>query len=762
MPLSKRSSLQLLLMTGVFAAAAGTAIAFFTWQPRRLEKKSVVIQYAPHKGLETTGYTLMHNNVVPHWGSDATLKEIKDLWDGAARRAIDAADKQLAQMSGSDQEITSLLYKKGALLNYEGRAKEAYQAFSDLRSRIETDNVAAQEMLYSIIYLQGVTALRRGENENCIMCRGESSCILPIAPSARHINPAGSRLAVQHFTEYLDEFPGDLGAMWLLNLAHMTLGEYPSGVDPRHLITLDQFTKSEFDIGKFRDLGHLAGVNQFTQAGGAIMEDFDNDGLLDIVITTFDPTGQMSFLRNSGDGTFEDRTPTAGMDGQFGGLNCVQTDYNNDGYADIYIMRGAWLMSPVRPTLLRNNQDGTFTDVTLEAGLLHPVNSIAATWADYDNDGWLDLFVCCEQQSSRLFHNLGNGTFEQVLEKSGLQMRRAICKGAAWIDYDNDNYPDLFLNYLTGPGAQLFHNQHDGTFQDVTTAMNIDGPTSGFSCWAWDYDNDGWLDIFATCYDRTLADVVRGLKGQPHERMSNRLFHNLEGKRFKDVTEEAGLDMVLVTMGSNFADFDNDGFLDMYLGTGEPEYATLIPNRMFKNVAGRRFADITASSGTGTLQKGHGVACGDWDRDGDIDLYLEMGGAVPGDKYHNILFQNPGQKNHSLTVKLIGQKTNRAAIGARIKIVTAGDTPQTFYRHVSTGSSFGANPLQQTIGVGTADRIATLEIHWPTSGTDQVFHNVAANQAISITEFADDYERLEWTSIKLDESKDDKTMSASK
>ena len=140
-------------------------------------------------------------------------------------------------------------------------------------------------MLYRIIYFQGVTALRRGENDNCIMCRGESSCILPIAPAAVHTKPEGSRLAIRHFTEYLEQFPDDLGVRWLLNLAHMTLGEYPAKVDPRFLVSLDRFRNSEFDIGKFRDVGHLVGVNRFNQAGGAIMEDFDNDGLLDIVVT---------------------------------------------------------------------------------------------------------------------------------------------------------------------------------------------------------------------------------------------------------------------------------------------------------------------------------------------------------------------------------------------------------------------------------------------------------------------------------------------
>ena len=299
-----------------------------------------------------------------------------------------------------------------------------------------------------------------------------------------------------------------------------------------------------------------------------------------------------------------------------------------------------------------------------------------------------------------------------------------LCKGANWIDFDNDDYPDLFVDYLKGD-AHLYHNDRNGTFTDVTKSMGIDGPKKGFSCWAWDYDNDGWLDIFATCYDYSLEDVIKGMQGKPHSRLSNRLFRNLKGKGFENKTKEAGLDMVFVTMGSNFGDFDNDGFLDMYLGTGDPDLGTLIPNRMFKNVGGERFAEITASSGTGHLQKGHSVSCADWDRDGDIDIFIEMGGAINGDKYHNILFQNPGQSNDWLTVKLIGQKSNRPAIGARIKVVTAGERPLTIHRHVSSGSSWGANPLQQTIGLAKADRVALLEIHWPTSGTTQVFRDIA-------------------------------------
>ncbi|MFN0018502.1 MAG: CRTAC1 family protein [Pirellulaceae bacterium] len=705
--------------------------------------------FQPRQELDSGGFTLV-TTTIPPWRPDASLAEIGDIWRRIGYRRIEQLDKQLAAQVTPPRDKFAYLMMKAGLLNYEGDPKLAYEVLEECRAIVAGDEELSRGALSSVIVFQGITALRIGENENCILCRGESSCIIPISPAARHTKPHGSRLAIRHFTEYLDAFPDDLEVRWLLNLAHMTLGEHPQKVDPRQLLSLDKFMKSEFDIGKFRDIGHLVGINRLNQSGGGILEDFDNDGLLDYATTTLETTESMAFFHNNGRGKFDERTSEAGLKEQLGGLNCVQTDYNNDGFKDIFIIRGAWLKNPIRPSLLRNNKNGTFTDVTQEAGLLHAVNSISASWADYDNDGWLDLFICCEKQPSRLYHNERNGTFLEVAEKAGVPIRETACKGSAWIDFDNDGFQDLFLNYLTlGRKTRLLHNDRNGTFSDVTHAVGIDGPALGFSCWAWDYDNDGWEDLLATSYDRSIGDVVQGLQGEPHTHESSRLYRNHQGQRFVDVTKEAGLDMVFATMGSNFGDFDNDGFLDMYLGTGDPNLSMLVPNRMFKNVAGKRFAEITASSGTGNLQKGHGVACGDWDRDGNVDIFIEMGGAINGDKYHNILFQNPGHKNHWLTVKLIGEKSNRAAIGARIKVVTAGEKPQTIHRTVSTGSSFGANPLQQTIGVGGADRIALLEIHWPVSGTTQVFRDVAVDQALEITEFAENYRKLDWKQIPL-------------
>ena len=715
--------------------------------------------YQPRQAIDSSGFLVVYAGIDP-WSPNSSLADYATAYERAIPDGLAFMDRS-SQNGTLPVERAMLL--KAALFHAKGDPASAYRTLEDLESRIKGTELEA-EWLYTIVFYKGVTALRMAENDNCVMCRGESSCIFPIAPTAIHTNPAGSRLAIEHFSAYLRQFPDDLEVKWLLNLAHMTLGEHPAKVDPRHRLLLEPFCKSEFDIGQFRDISDRVGLHRNNQSGGAIMEDFDQDGLLDLVVTDWAASAPMAFYRNKGDGTFEDRTKAAGLENQLGGLNCVQTDYNNDGYMDIFIPRGAWLPGylPMRPSLLRNNGDGTFTDVTRAAGLLDPVNSISATWADYDNDGFLDLFICCQQQPSRLYRNKGDGTFEEIAGRAGLG-DLTNCLGAAWIDFDNDGYPDLFVNLSDGgipntsaqtaPGihgtARLYRNNRNGTFTDVTKEMGIDGPTSGFSCWAFDYDNDGWLDIFSVGNRSSLAEVVQGMMYQPHDLSTVRLYRNLGGKRFQDVTKEVGLNKAYLPMGSNFGDIDNDGYLDFYLGTGDPLLSTLVPNRMFRNLGGKRFAEITGSSGTGHLQKGHGVAFGDWRRTGTVDIVIEMGGAVNGDKYHNILFQNPGNGNNWLNVKLVGKQTNRSAIGARIKVVTAGANPLTVYRWVSSGSSFGANPLEQAIGLGKADRIARLEVYWPTSGTTQTFLDFPTNQFLEITEFASDYCKREFKPISV-------------
>jgi hypothetical protein len=675
-----------------------------------------------------------------------SLEEIRDLVGGAAPRRIGQLDAELAEGSLSARARFEKLREMALLHLYGGEFGRAAELLEQDRTLAEANPAWGRRALHNIIFLQGVAALRRGETENCVECGVVSSCIFPIDARALHKKPKGSREAIGYFMDYLKRQPDDVGVQWLLNMAYMTLGEYPDQVPQQYLVPMAPF-RSEVDIGHFRDLAPALGLDHFNQAGGAIMDDFDNDGLLDIITTCWDPAVPMAFYRNKGDGTFEERGAAAGLAKQLGGLYCVQADYNNDGWLDVYVCRGAW-QGPQRHSLLRNNKDGTFTDVTHAACLDAPIDGQVAVWADYDNDGLLDLFVGSEKGRCRLYHNKGDGTFEEVAQKAGVTNEGLFCKGASWGDFDGDGYPDLFVSNMSGPN-RLFRNNRDGTFTDVAADMGVARTTQGFSCWFFDYDNDGWPDLFVTGFNWRLNDVINSHLGRSHQGFSCKLYRNVGGKRFADVTHEVGLDVATCPMGSNFADFDNDGFLDIYLGTGTTRYSMLVPNRLFKNVDGRRFVDVTTSSGTGHLQKGHAVACGDWDRDGNVDLFVEVGGGTPGDRFRNVLFQNPGHANHWLTVKLVGKKTNRAAIGARIKVTPASEPARSIYRHVTSGSSFGANSLQQTIGIGKADKIATVEVYWPTSHTTQVFRDVPIDGAIEITEFEPEYRRLNWPRVPL-------------
>ncbi len=296
--------------------------------------------YEPCKPLDTSGGVTVLGRLVP-WKDPTSLEEIREAWANVGRRSLAQVDAALGQGLDDGAKCHALLFK-ACVFMYEGQPNQAYQVLQEARRVAESSPRLAKELLYTFIFFQGVAGLRRGEDENCLQCRGEGACIFPLRPTAVHTNPGGSRLAIQHFTEYLAQFPNDPGVRWLLNLAYMTLGEHPSRVPAEYLLTFEKFG-SEFDIGRFKDIAHLVGVNRLNESGGAIMDDFDNDGLLDLVVTSWDPAQAMAFYRNKGDGTFEERTEAAGLSKQYGGLNCVQTDYNNDGFLDIFSARGAWL-----------------------------------------------------------------------------------------------------------------------------------------------------------------------------------------------------------------------------------------------------------------------------------------------------------------------------------------------------------------------------------------------------------------------------------
>lgn len=597
--------------------------------------------------------------------------------------------------------------------------------------------------------------LQLAEDQNCVAHHTAASCILPIAAEGVHSLPEHARRAGDVYLELAREDPADYQARWLLNLARMVSGDHPEGV-PEALRLPPGALASDAEFARWRDSAPQLGVNAFDLSGGAVMDDFDGDGFLDLISSSWDPCEPLKAFRNDGNGGFEDVSREWGLDGQLGGLNLVHADYDGDGGLDLLVLRGAWLGDEgrIRNSLLRNDLDGEtgrFLDVTAAAGLAHPAYPTqTAAWADYDGDGDLDLYVGNEATASstdplqlfgqsgnpypsQLFRNNGNGTFTDVARQAGVDNRR-FAKGVAWGDFDDDGPPDLFVSNI-GPN-RLYRNNGDGTFRDVAEDAGVVEPANGtFTSWFFDYDNDGDLDLFVGPYSTPAPQVFASYFGKPVAEGHAVLYRN-DGGRFTDVSEEVGFRRPLLVMGANYGDLDNDGWPDLYLGTGVPDYEALMPNVMYRNDRGRRFQDITFAGGFGHLQKGHGVAFGDLDNDGDQDLFQQLGGAFPFDAYGNALYENPVTDGRWITLRLHGRKANRFGVGARIEVVVEVEDGgrRSVHAVAGSGGSFGGSSMQQEIGLGRAERIDSLVIVWPGSGSRQVYRQVELDRAYEAIE----------------------------
>jgi len=593
----------------------------------------------------------------------------------------------------------------------------------------------------SVNFCLGVAYLRLGETENCCASHTPDSCLAPIRGGGIHTETFGSTHAAEVLLEEVRSQPkgsyGYLQALWLLNVAHMTLGTYPDGVPAEFRIPPERF-ESAAPFPRFPNVAAELGLDTFSLAGGAVGEDFDGDGDIDLLVSTWDPAGPMRYFRNRGDGRFDDRTEEAGLRGLLGGLNMVQADYDNDGDADVLVLRGAWLERYGRhPNSLLRNDGGVFTDVTFPAGLAevhYPTQT--ASWADYDNDGFVDVYIGNESTPEllahgQLFHNNGDGTFTDVAVAAGVTNDR-WAKGVIWGDYDGDRFPDLYVSNLTG-WNRLYHNQGDGTFRDVAATAGVEGPEHSFPAWFWDHDNDGLLDLYVSAFSTDVAHEGAWMIGFPQSIELARLYRGDGKGGFVDQAKAAGLQRPMIPMAANFGDLDNDGFLDFYLGTGDPLIKNAVPNLMFWNRGGTSFVDVTTAGGFGQLQKGHAIVFADFDGDGDVDVFEQLGGAAPVDRYYDAFYRNPGFGNHWIKVQLVGTRTNRAGIGARIRVVLAD---RSIYRHVNSGATFGANPFLQTIGLGAATRIERLEVFWPTTGKTQTLDEVPIDATVRIVEDA--------------------------
>ncbi len=648
--------------------------------------------------------------------------------------------------SGRPMDLAQARFTQAQLFTYEGRMTEAIASLTEAL-RIATASVP--EMRLHMEEALGIAYLHKAVHGSERYHAPGDRCLLRLTPGASFGPSKDLDEAIAHFLSYLRDRPDDLEVRWLLNMAHVAAGTYPAGLAPAHRIDPAVFASGE-DIGRFVDVAPASGVRVFAAAGGAIVDDFDNDGRFDLLTSSMDSCTSLQFFHRTPSGAFEERTSAAGLAGQLGGLQMVPTDFDNDGCLDVLVLRGGWEL-PQRKSLLRNSCQGTFTDVTAASGLAIPVRSTqAAVWADVDNDGRLDLFVGNEGGPAQLFMNRGDGTFEDVAVRAGVA-RAAFTKGVAAGDVDNDGWADLYVSNRGSESNFLYRNNGDGTFTERAAAAGVPGPGSGFVTWLFDYDNDGWLDIFATSYFTSLEETARTYLGLPHDATTMKLYRNRRDGTFADVTRETGLDKVFMPMGSNFGDVDNDGFLDIYLGTGSPSYGALVPSVLLRNRAGRTFVDVTTSSGTGEWHQGHGVSFADLDNDGDQEIVFQVGGATPGSAHALRLFDNPGHGRAWLGVKLVGVRSNRAAVGARLTVTAraADGTTRTVHRQVDAGGSFGASPLQQHVGLGEGASRVDVEVWWPASGTRQRFTGVQANQVIEIVERGERFRRLERPALPL-------------
>ena len=619
-----------------------------------------------------------------------------------------------------------------------GQTREGITELEDLRRKTGLMPDAKSPLTKPFFDMLAVAYLRLGEQENCNLNPGASVCILG---DLHHTQQEGARTAIVAYSRILESFPDDIGSRWLLNIAYMAVGGYPSQVPARYLIPGLQRRK-DATFPRFTDVSRNVGADITGLAGGLCIEDFNRDGLLDIFTTSWGLNDPIHFLVADGHGGYVDRSAQSGLKGIVGGPNCTHADYDNDGFDDIFIMRGGWLGDGgVFPSsLLHNRGDGTFEDVTFAAGLgaMHPTQT--AAWADFNLDGYLDLFVGYESGTgqgwrshpSALYLNNRDGTFTNVAHNVGIDVD-AFVKGVTWGDVNNDGLPDLYISIYGGPN-RLYMNRGGKSidtwrFEEVGAKAGVQLPIMSFPAWFWDFDNDGWEDLLVLSYDNrvslheAVAREYLGMKSATPTVDATRsvdhahVYRNKGDGTFEDVTVSAGLaDKAIYAMGSNFGDLDNDGWLDFYLGTGNPDLRSVIPNRMFRSVEGKRFEEVTLDGGFGHLQKGHGTTFADLDRDGDEDVYMVMGGAYAGDVSRSVLFENPGWPGRTwITLELQGRTANRSAIGARVEITAADSAGKTriLHRTIGGGSSFGTGPLQLHVGLGAAVRVPSVRVTWP-------------------------------------------------
>lgn len=641
-----------------------------------------------------------------------------------------------------------------------GNTRKAINEFVALKNMlIQLNNPANNAGLRMINEFLAVCYLRLGEQTNCLENHSPGSCIIPLSDESLHTQEEGSLKAIEMILEVLKSNPGDENYIYILNLAYMTLGQYPDGVPKQYLRKMTGRESKEL-IPFFKNRAAELGLDDYRLSGGVVIDDFNNDHLLDIAVSSWSLLDPIKIFYNRGNGTFEENNSEL-LKGITGGLNLIHTDYNNDGYLDLYVLRGGWLKQGPPNSLLRNNGDESFTDVTFETGLAKAHPTQTAVWADFNNDGFIDLYVGNESSTAgahpnELYINHEGTGFVNMAEQAEIGIR-VYTKGTAVSDYDQDGDVDIYVSVLGGPNF-LLQNQLSETgelkFINKAIAFGVSEPIESFPCWFFDVNNDGWDDIFVSGYSTSnynqyAAEWSRAINGQAFSTPPPKIYINDKKGGFKDQSRSYGFDTPCFTMGANFGDINADNLPDIYLATGEPDYKAVIPNRMFLNINGSKYSEVTTQGGFGHIQKGHAVSFADIDNDGDEDVYCVLGGAYEGDIFFNALFENPHKVSSWVKFKLQGTESNRAALGARIVLTTQlrGDKMK-YHSSISNSSSFGENPFIKNFSLKENEKPLSLDIIWPSGHREKIL-GLKRNTLHIVTEKNDNVELLDITSFKI-------------
>ena len=544
-----------------------------------------------------------------------------------------------------------------------------------------------------------------------------------------HFRSGRMREAIADGVEAMQADPSNERARASMWLASKALGAYPDSVPVS--------SRMELKVGyaetrvRFEDIAAKIGMDKICAGRGTAVFDFNNDGLLDIVITA--AHAGCTLYRNNGDGTFTDVSVGSGLDGCINAFVVIAGDYDNDGFVDLFVTRQGFYYGNC--ALYHNNGDGTFTDVTVQAGVQTWGPAYTASFVDYDCDGHLDLFIAFNlggmfdrRLKNRLFHNNGDGTFRDVTEQSGLDSVFTTI-GSCWGDYNNDGYPDLFVSSGLGR-PQLFRNNGNGTFTDVSTEAGLTEFVVGTTCFFADYNNDGWLDIVQYSWS-DHEDVIYTMRNGtgPGDGAPLVVYHNNGNGTFTAKNRELGLDGCWGTMAGNYGDVNNDGYIDLLLGNGSPRMERLEPFVLLENEGGK-FRNTTFAAGLPFWGKSHGTNCADLFGDGRMSIIIACGGGYPGDLLMTAVHCPVELPGNYLNVRLVGTKSNRDGNGARITVVSGAMRQM---REVTHGSSFGCLPLEQHFGLGEAAVVDSVEIRWP-GGLRQTVTAPPLNATIRVTE----------------------------